>query len=93
MQMNLEDQMTVARDADRMSKKKLKNAKARAKRAAKKAAIAMNAEIAVSPQISETAEFDPMLAPAEQAYVAPRKAQGAEFPLLGTTQFPRLKTT
>jgi len=46
--MNLEDQMNVARDADRMSKKDLKNAKERARRAAKKAMIAMNAEMAVA---------------------------------------------
>ncbi len=43
--MNLEDQMNVARDADRMSTRDIKNAKARAKRAAAKAAAVMNTEL------------------------------------------------
>jgi len=45
MAMNLEDQMNVARDADRMSTRDIKNAKARAKRAAAKAAAVMNTEL------------------------------------------------
>jgi hypothetical protein len=68
---NLETEMSVTSDAARLSKKDIKNAKARAKRAAAKAAEQMNAEMAAT----VTTTPDPMAYSTEDAYVAACDAQ------------------
>jgi len=67
----IETEMYVTSDAARLSKKDIKNAKARAKRAAAKAAEKMNAEM----QTAVTAKPDPMAYSTEEAYVAACDAQ------------------
>ena len=47
--MSLQDEMSVRADAARKSKKDIKNAKARARRAAQKAAVVMNKELGIDP--------------------------------------------
>jgi hypothetical protein len=74
--MNLEDQMNVARDADRMSKKDIKNAKKRARRAAKKAAAKMNVGMAATPSVPDNSTPDPMAYSTEAVIVAACAAQG-----------------
>ena len=69
--MTLETEMYVTSDAARLSKKDIKNAKARAKRAAAKAAEKMDGEIATA----AAAKPDAMAYSTEEAYVSASDAQ------------------